>query len=239
MGSIRRHSTKGIPLIRGGLPWTGQDSTSATVLFAHLHGYDALVEALPPARMVDLLGEFFALLTSAVLEIGGLIFQIADAGMMAGFGVGDARHAGIHEALAAAHCIQQRLVPIRSAWQAKQSIDAAAGVGIHRGEVAIGEFGPPDHSAPTLVGDAVHVAAQLSHRARAGEVLLTSTVYLAHCAHAEERSSKPVAVEQLPFLHLPHLKLHGRVGTVDAWCVPVTQRLEMRRAAPFARHASH
>ena len=239
MGSLLRHSMKGIPLIRGGVAWTRQEPTSATVLYAHLHGYDALAEALPPAAMAHLLGEFFELLSDSVLEFGGLIFQIADAGMMAGFGVGDARHAGIREAVMAALHIQRRFTPVRSTWQAQQSIDAAAGVGIHRGDVALAEFGPPEHSAPTLVGDTVHIAAQLCRRARAGEVLLTSTVYLAHCGQARDRASRTVARRELPLLHLPSLKLHGRQGAVDAWCVPVTQRLEMRRVAPFVPPATH
>src|SRR5271165_5562255 len=169
MPTSRGYQTKGIPLIRGSVRPSIAEGTFATMLCATLHGYDGLVERLPPPQVVELLGEYFDVLTCAVLEFGGQIFHLAEADMLAGFGVNDSRHAGIHEAVLAARVIQQRFATNRASWRQKLSIDAAVGVGIHRGKVAVGEFGPPEHPVRTLVGDAAHIAAQLCRRARAGE----------------------------------------------------------------------
>jgi len=218
MFAVPAYSTIGIPLIPAAARPTAAATTYATLLFADLHGYDALVEHLAPVKVLPLLGEYFSVLTGAILECGGQIIQLAEAELLAGFGVGDPRHSQIHEAVTAARAIQQRFAPIRASWQSKHSIDTGVGIGIHRGEVAIGAFGPLEQVALTLVGDAAHLAAQLSRRARAGEVLLSAAV------HLPQKSA-------MPLLHLPQLKLRGRTVPLDVWCVPAPARLQMQHAA--------
>lgn len=232
--SLPAYSTRGIPLIRGSAPRpAAAEPMCATVLFADLHGYDAIVEQLTPAEVAFLLGEFFALVTCAVLECGGQIFHLGEADQMAGFGVGDSRHTNIHEAMTAACLIQERFVAIRASWQEKHALDAGVGIGLHRGEVAIGVFGPPEYRTITLVGDAAHVAAQLCRRARAGEVLLSGAVNLPHKVAAG--TVGPAA--SVPLLHLPQLQLPGRSAALDVWCAPAPRRLQMgRSAADRARH---
>jgi class 3 adenylate cyclase len=222
------YSTIGIPLLPGVIRPATAETTCATVLFADLHGYDALVEKLPPHEVLTLLRECFAVFTDAVLEWGGQTFHQTEADMMAGFGVRDSRHTQIHEAIAAACTIQRCFAPIRASWKLRHSIDAGLGIGIHRGDVAIGVFSCSERALRTLVGDTANVAAQLCRRARAGEVLMSAAVYRPHeylTAAAAIGSSEPI-----PFLHLPQLHLRGRDSPVDAWCVPVPVRLQMRRA---------
>jgi len=218
MITVPVYSTIGIPLIPGSARPVAAATTYATVMFVELRGYDALIERLPPAQAMALLGEYFAMLTDAVLECGGQIVHLAGADMMAGFGVGDSRHTQIHEALTAARTIRRRFAALGEAWRRRHSIDTAVGIGIHRGEVAVGAFGPPEHSALILVGDAANVAAQLCRRARAGEMLLTAPVYLPHEFAA-------------PFLHFPRLQLRGRSAPLDVWCAPLAARLHMRHGA--------
>jgi adenylate cyclase len=224
MFTVPAYSTIGIPLIPRAMRPATAETTCATVLYVDLHGYDTLAEQLPPVQVASLLAEYFAILTGTVLEYGGMIFHLAEADMMAGFGVGDARHTQIHEALSAACAIQQRFAPVRSSWQKEHAVDAGVGVGIHRGEVAVGIFGPPEHTALTLVGNAAHVAAQLCRRARAGEVLLSAAVHLPHqyslCANG--------SADSMAFVHLPQLRLRGRSAPMDVWCATAARRLQIR-----------
>lgn len=212
------------------------ETMSATVLFADLHGYLRLAEIVPANQVVPMLGQFFGLLKSAVLQFGGQVYQIAQARMMAGFGVGDSSHTRTLEALAAARAIQETFHSLRTRWQHEFSIDTGVGIGIHRGDVAIGVFGPPGHEAPTLVGDAANVAALLCNRARAGEVLLSAVV------NPSSNMARAVNVsrQSVPFLHLPDLELRARSAPLDVWCVPAMVRLEMRDAvaAPHSKGLS-
>lgn len=226
MRTARPYSTRGVPLIHGvGRP-SAAETTCATMLFADLHGYDALVEKLPPIQVVGLLEQFFDTVTNTVLEVGGQVLCVSNADMMAGFGVGDLRHTQIDDAIAAACRIHERFMPIRTSWQIKHAIDAGVGIGIHRGEVAVGLFGGPKRTAVVLVGDAANIAVQLCKRARVGEVLLSSAVYFA--PDCDSVGAAPVP--PMPFLHLPELQLRGRRTTLDVWCIPSAARLRMRHA---------
>src|ERR1700678_4407900 len=182
-----------------------------------------MAERLPAARVVPLLDEFLGAVACAVETYGGKIFHMAGDGMMAGFGVdGEGGH-GASEALAAGHAMLRDFSPIAARWRGELSIDSGIGVGLHEGEVAVGDLGAPPHRATTLVGDTVNVAARLCSRARAGEVLFSSTVAAALDAGTTAAPGAPGG--RVPFLQLPQFGLRGRSELVDIWCVPAVERL--------------
>jgi adenylate cyclase len=197
-------------------------TTRATVLFADLRGYMGMAERLPAARVVPLLDEFLGALAFEVETCGGRVFHMAGDGIMAGFGVDGEDGHGASQALAAGHAMLRSFSPIAARWRRELSIDLAIGVGLHEGEVAVGVLGPSHHRATTLVGDTVNVAARLCSRARAGEVLFSSTV----AASLDENASVPAAGLP-PFLQLPQFELRGRRCRIDIWCVPALKRLAL------------
>src|SRR6202789_438511 len=197
-------------------------TTRATVLFADLRGYVGMAERLPAARVVPLLDEFLGVLAFAVETYGGKVFHMAGDGMMAGFGVdGEGGH-GAGEALAAGHAMLRDFSPVATRWRSELSMDSGIGVGLHEGEVAVGDLGPPPHRATTLVGDTVNVAARLCSRGRAGEGLFSYTV-----AAALDGNESAAAPGLPPFLQLPQFELRGRRSPIDIWCVPAPERLAL------------
>lgn len=225
-------SPLGVPLIQVVAPPTGVPTTFATVLCANLHGYEALAESLPPARVVSLLEEYFSLLTDAVLEFGGQIFHLAEADMLAGFGLGDSRHTQILAAVSAARAIQQRFSRIRKSWQDQIAIDTGIGIGIHRGEFALCVFGSPDEPSLVVVGDTANLASTMCHRARAGEILVSNAV---HGPHEQATAPRPDGAE---FLCLRQVQLRGRSAPLDLWCAPAAERLRMAGAHPAVNAAA-
>ncbi len=194
----------------------------ATVLFADLRGYTGLAERLAPASIVPLLDEFFGVLAAATAMHGGRVFHMAGDGMMAGFGVGDPARTGAREALRAGHAMLQDFARVAARWRRELAVEAAVGVGLHLGEVALGSLGPPGRKQTTLVGDTVNVAARLCGRARAGEVLLSCTVAAALDSEGAGGESDP---HPIPVLQLPQFELRGRSAPLDIWCVPAADRL--------------
>jgi adenylate cyclase len=199
--------------------------TRVTVLFADLRGYTGLAERLAPARIVPLLDEFFGVLAGATVLHGGQVFHMAGDGMMAGFGLddpaGDGAGAGAGGALAAGHEMLKNFAEVAQRWRRELAIESGIGVGLHLGEVAMGLLGPPGRRRTTLVGDTVNVAARLCGRARAGELLMSSTVAAALDAGAAGgRDEKSIAV-----LQLPQFELRGRSAPLDIWCIPASERL--------------
>jgi class 3 adenylate cyclase len=227
------HSSLGRPLIFREPQPVLPETAWATFLFIDLRGYGALAEHLAPVELLPLLAEYFVVLTDAVLKFGGQIFHVAEARLMAGFGVGDSRCTHNDEALAAARTILQEFSPLKVSWQSQFSIDTGVGVGIHRGEAAVGVFGPPGQQSPTLVGGCVHVAAQLCSRARVGEILISDVVKpVGHDDSTAARSSP-----SMRFVHLPDLELRDCHTPMDIWCLPAASRPQMRRATHSLRRS--
>jgi adenylate cyclase len=189
--------------------------TQATVLFADMRGYTNLAERLPPARVVCLLEEFFAVLARVTIAFGGEVFHMAGDEMMAGFGVRDPKRSAAFAALAAGHAMLQRFAPVAARWWSEFAVTTSIGIGLHSGEVALGFLGPPGKEAITMIGDTPNVAARLCSRARAGEVLFS-------CAVAAELGTDDDALGMgaKPFLQLPQFELRGRNELLDIWCVP-------------------
>jgi adenylate cyclase len=205
-------------------PPSAVQTAQITVLFADLRGYTGMAERLPAIRVVPLLDEFFCVLAGVIESFGGHVYHMAGDGIMSGFGVNASSGGGAFDALAAGHAMLRDFAPIAQRWRKDLSVDAGIGIGLHLGEVAIGQLGPSRRKTTTLVGDTVNVAARLCSRARAGEVLFSCTV-----ADALEGSSAQVRanIGAVPFLQLPQFELRGRSRPIDIWCVPAAERLAL------------
>jgi class 3 adenylate cyclase len=238
MLTLPPYATTGRSLIHGHAHPVAAESTSATVLVAELRGYGALAERLTPLQLVPLLGEFFDLVRCAVLQHGGQVFRLTEGGAIAAFGVCDSCHTHSNDALSVATAVERRFGEVRAAWREAHSIPTGVSIGIHRGEVAIGLFGPSGHETPMLVGDAVNVAIDLCARARVGEMLISA---VAKAPTTEGLvSSEPASAEAgPPMLHFPRLKLPGRQACMDVWCVPLSERPEMHHPWDYARRGDH
>jgi adenylate cyclase len=207
-----------IQISRARPPAVNAEPQNATVLFVDLRGYTGIAERLPAASVARLLEELCQVLALAIEQNRGKIYHIAGDGLMAGFGLRGATHAGATEALAAGRQMLLQFIPIANRWRDELKIDTGIGIGIHLGEVALGLLGTSGHRKATLVGDTVNVAARLCNRARAGEVLFSQAVASA----INEGGATGAAA---PFVHLPRFELRGRCDPLDIWCVPALSRL--------------
>jgi class 3 adenylate cyclase len=70
----------------------------------------------------------------------------------------------------------------------------------------------------TIIGDTVNVASRLGQRARAGEMLFSEAVKKALDGDGFDVAALP----------LPPLVLRGRTNPIDIFCVPSTQRVDLR-----------
>jgi len=230
------YSTTGISLIQKGAHPILAESTNATMLIADLRGYTEMAEQLSPVKLVPILGGFFELFTRAVLQHGGQIFRVSETATTAAFGVCDLRHTHSNDALMAADTIQRRFAKLRESWKKALSISVGIGIGIHRGEVAVGVFGPPGCAQPMLVGDAVNVAQLLAGRARDGEVLMSAIVNHTGRLHALDHDAGDPMPE--PSVHVGRVKLQGRRDYIDAWCQLSPNRPEARSGNESMRAAN-
>ena len=206
------------PEMRSALFHSAQQSAHAAVMFADMRGFTSLSERLRPPQVVELLNEFFALLTDIAFEYGGTIFNMAGDSLLIGFGVPVEQPDETVRASLAARSMLEKFEVLAQRWVGQHGVETGLGIGINVGEVIAGNIGSRNYMNYTIIGDTVNVAARLGQRARAGEMLFSDGVKRA----LDERG---LEVGAMP---LPSLVLRGRSEPIDIFCVPTTQRIDFR-----------
>jgi class 3 adenylate cyclase len=187
----------------------------AAVLFADMRGFTSLAERLAPVQVFELLNEFFALLTSVAFQHAGTVFNMAGDSLMVGFGVPITQTDAGRRAVRAARDMLSGFAPLAQQWLQRYGINTGLGIGINEGEVVAGNIGSAQYMNYTLIGDTVNIAARLSQRARAGEVLFSNALKL---------SLDAIGDHSTPVIALPPLTLRGRSNPIDIFCVPTDKR---------------
>jgi len=172
---------------------TKQITVQTTILFADIRGYTRLSERVGAAEVASLLSVFHDECATAIWAQDGIVNKAMGDGLMAIFNFPIPIDDHPREALVAALSIQEQCT--RNLAKLKDELELTGseigvGVGLHSGEVAIGEFSgfATDFTA---IGSVVNQAARLESSAAAGEILMTEEVYRHArdlCGAAEHRS---------------------------------------------------
>jgi len=151
----------------------------ATVLFADIRSFTRLSEGLAAQNVVALLNEIFQLVSDCILEQGGTIDKFIGDSVMAYFGAPvphpDHAQRAVKAAMQIIHVIDKRN---RGAARSEQAPIAPVqlGIGVHLGQVVVGNIGSDRRTDFTAVGDAVNVAHRLEKLAQPGQVLVSEVV---------------------------------------------------------------
>lgn len=154
-------------LMRGGeaglLPSVGRD---LTIMFTDIAGYTAMSEGSDADQIAALLNEHFALVAACIEDEDGTVDKFIGDSVMAFWGAPDKQKNRAIRACRAA-------LAIRRAIEADNERRAGAGmppirmrIGLHSGEVTVGNIGAPDRLNYTIVGDAVNVASRIEQGAK-------------------------------------------------------------------------
>ena len=189
---------------------------NATVLFADMRGFTRMSEQLAASEVVPLLNEYFRLLTQIVFQYEGTVFSMAGDCLMVGFGVPFAQQDATVRAFRAAKEMLVRFNELIAEWKATYGIEAGLGIGINEGDVVAGNIGSSAYMNYTIIGDSVNVAARLSQRARAGELLFSQHV----------KKALDVAGEDCGAVKMQPISLRGRNESLEIFCVPVESRIQ-------------
>jgi class 3 adenylate cyclase len=139
----------------------------ATVMFADIRGFTALVESQSPEETIELLNTYYTLMFDAISSHGGVVNQMVGDGLMAIFGAplplpdhaGSAVRAGLEM------IDMLGMLNVERTAQARPAI--AIGIGIATGEMIAGYTGTHQRATYTCIGDAVNLAARLEAHTKA------------------------------------------------------------------------
>ena len=137
---------------------------------AYLPFYSTISERLEPADVLAVLNEYFAAMNQLIESHGGTVLEYIGDGVMAVFNAPNALPEHAAAAVACARETQQVMRRLNADWEARalatlwqeQGVaEIAVRIGLHSGEVVVGNIGGPEQMKYGVVGDVVNVAARL------------------------------------------------------------------------------
>jgi class 3 adenylate cyclase len=159
-------------------PFAAQAQRAEVVaLFADLRSFTRITETLDVALVVDMLNEYFSVLTDAAYQNDGTIFNMAGDCLLVGFNVPFAQPDAAQRAWRTADEMLARVGAVAAGWSARHGIDTGVGIGICRGPAVIGNVGSAHYMSYTMIGNAVNAAARLTQMAQMGEALVSGNFY--------------------------------------------------------------
>jgi adenylate cyclase len=163
-------------------------------MFVDMRGSTRLAEHRLPFDTVFVVNRFLGAVSQAVIECGGQPNQFLGDGQLALFGLATNRQTACRQALKAAAMIAANVAQLNQFLEHDLREPIRFGIGIHCGEVIVGDIGYRDHMVFTALGDAVNVAARLQDMTKSlgCEAILSEEV----CATAG------IAADALPRQHV-------------------------------------
>ncbi len=148
-----------------------------TILFSDIRGFTTLAEKLDARRLSEFLNDYLGMQTEVLFEHGGTLDKYIGDAVMAFWGapLGQADHA--ERACRAAIAMAQKLEENRARFLAQYGITVNMGIGLHTGEVSVGNMGSARSFSYTVIGDAVNLASRLEGATKyfGAEILTTRT----------------------------------------------------------------
>jgi adenylate cyclase len=130
-------------------------------MFVDMRGSTRLAEQRLPFDTVFIVNRFLNAVSQAIVACGGQPNQFAGDGELALFGLHTNRQTACRQALKAAAMIAANIEELNRFFGEDLREPIGFGIGIHAGEVIVGDIGYRDHMVFTALGDAVNVAARL------------------------------------------------------------------------------
>ena len=147
-------------LLKGPLDLGGQ-SRNVTILFSDIRGFTAIAETMTPEQVVSFLNAYFSEMVGAVMEQGGVLDKFIGDGIMAVFGSFGDQPDHARRAVLAGLRMKALLAKINGDRSVHGQAPFDIGIGIHTGEVVVGNIGSKQRLEFTHIGDGVNTASRV------------------------------------------------------------------------------
>lgn len=196
----------------------GQERRLA-ILFLDMRGFTARTTGQLPYDVVFLLNRFFDAIVPPIVAAGGTVDKYLGDGLLAVFETADEKSSAL-AALKAAEGIRTALTKFNQTLKGEEQTEVQIGIGLHLGDVVLGEIGAAGNAPRTLIGDTVNAASRLEGQTKELDVdLLVSEAVLKSAEFSMDA------------LELITLELRGVTEPVKALAVPRQTLLEIALAS--------
>ena len=132
-----------------------------TVMFSDVEGFTTLAEQLTPAELTEQTSRYFESVTAAVAEEQGTIDKFIGDSVMAFWGAPAALDDHAFHACRAALRARHRMARLNAEWTETGRKPMRVRIGVHCGDVMVGNVGSSQRLSYTVMGDGVNIASRI------------------------------------------------------------------------------
>ncbi|RLL53288.1 adenylate/guanylate cyclase domain-containing protein [Mariprofundus sp. EBB-1] len=159
---------------------TGREQNVA-ILFSDIRGFTQFSERHLSYDIIHILNRYFQEMGEVVLANHGYIDKYMGDGLMALFGVDEQDNSAIcMQAVTAALQMDEALKRVNGYLKQNFNEQFEIGVGVHIGEVVLGNIGHRDKAHFTAIGDAVNMASRVESETK----MIDSSILVSQCIYA-------------------------------------------------------
>ena len=139
----------------------GGERKNLSILFSDLEGFSRLAECMTPESLTALLNDYLTDMSNIILDEGGTLDKYLGDGIVAFWNAPLDQDDHAARACRAALRCQQRLAERADDFKAQAGAELKARIGIHTGEVIVGNMGSKVRFDYSILGDAANLASRL------------------------------------------------------------------------------
>lgn len=151
----------------------GGERREITILMADLRGFSTFAADRDPADVMTMVNHFLSTMTEVILRHGGTIDEFIGDAVLALFGAPRPLDDHARRAVACATEMQRAMADVNALNRERGLPEVEIGVGVHTGEVIVGNIGSERRAKYGVVGDTVNMAARIESFTRGGQVLIS------------------------------------------------------------------
>ncbi|MDJ0714644.1 MAG: adenylate/guanylate cyclase domain-containing protein [Prochloraceae cyanobacterium] len=153
----------------------GGQRRKVTIFTSDLRGFTTLSESLSSEQVIKILNFYLERMASVITQYRGTIIEFMGDGILVVFGVPNSREDDPHRAVACGVAMQQAMVSVNEQMKKWGLPPLEMGIGIHTGEVVIGNIGSEKRTKYGVVGSQVNLTYRIESYTVGGQILISET----------------------------------------------------------------
>jgi len=155
----------------------GGERSEVVILESDIRRFTQLTSGLDSDDVMDLLNDYFSVLTDAIFRHDGVVDKINGDAILAVFGSPEPDSLRHEKAIRAALEMQSAMAEVSEVRRRRRQVTCTIGIGIHCGEVLHGFIGSNDRMQLTVIGDVANWTARYCAGAAGGEILISPALH--------------------------------------------------------------
>jgi PAS domain S-box-containing protein len=153
----------------------GGELRKVAVMMSDLRGFTALAERVTPEEAIRFLNDYLQTMVDLILHYRGTINEIMGDGILVIFGAPTAMPDDAERAVACAVAMQRAMDDVNARNREQGVPEIEMGIGIHTGEVIVGNIGSDRRMKYAAVGSSVNLTGRIESYTTGGQILISDS----------------------------------------------------------------